>query len=355
VAAAGARSSWPRACAAGARASHRAAVVWRADGEEPPEYDGFRPIGFNGWAPPVPFVRNYFKNERFYRRFSAFLTDFIRRHGVGLVHAQHVLTSPPSITAARSVGVPVVCTVRDYWPVCYWSDLIHDPQAQGLCPGCTAARMTQCIRPHGGALWPLGLPAIPYMRANLSLKRASLAAADAVIGVSSAIAADLRRRAPELASTRIEMIHNPVDVAGIRDQAESAARPMPGPYALYVGKLEPNKGVSKLLAAVERARLDWPLVVVGDGSERAELEEAARRSGRCSVRGLASARRSSRVAAARGTARVSFTRPRVPESCAARSQHARGCDCRNGDRRYFGHRRARGDGAAVALGGRAWR
>jgi glycosyltransferase involved in cell wall biosynthesis len=38
--------------------------------------------------------------------------------------------------------------------------------------------------------------------------------------------------------------------------------------------------VSTLLAAVERARLDWPLVVVGDGSERAELEEAARRSGR---------------------------------------------------------------------------
>jgi len=249
-------------------------------GAEPLAYDGFRPIGFNGWAPPVPFVRNYFKNERFYRRFSAFLTDFIRRHGVGLVHAQHVLTSPPSITAARSVGVPVVCTVRDYWPVCYWSDLILDPQAQGLCPGCTAGRMTQCIRPHGGALWPLGLPAIPYMRANLSLKRASLAAADAVIAVSSAIAADLRRRAPELASTRIEMIHNPVDVAGIRDQAESAARPMSGSYALYVGKLEPNKGVSKLLAAVERARLDWPLVVVGDGSQRAELEEAARRSGR---------------------------------------------------------------------------
>jgi glycosyltransferase involved in cell wall biosynthesis len=76
------------------------------------------------------------------------------------------------------------------------------------------------------------------------------------------------------------MIHNPVDVAGIRDQAARAGRQTPDPYALYVGKLEPNKGVSKLLAAVERARLDWPLVVVGDGSERTRLEEAARRSGR---------------------------------------------------------------------------
>jgi len=244
------------------------------------EYDGFRPVAFEGWAPPVPFLRNYFKNERFYRRFSVFLRDFARRHAVDLVHAQHVLTGPPSIAAARTLGVPVVCTIRDYWPVCYWSDLILDPKAEGLCPGCTAGRMTQCIRPHGGALWPLAIPVIPYMRANLSLKRRSLAGADAVIAVSGAIAADLRSRAPELRATRIEMIHNPVDVAGIRAQVEGAARPMADAYALFVGKLEPNKGVSKLLAAIERARLDWPLVVVGDGSERTRLEESARHSGR---------------------------------------------------------------------------
>jgi glycosyltransferase involved in cell wall biosynthesis len=118
------------------------------------------------------------------------------------------------------------------------------------------------------------------MRANLSLKRRSLAAADAVIAVSSAIASDLRTRAPELATTRIETIHNPVDVAGIRARADASPRPMTGPYAIYAGKLEPNKGVSKLLQAIERANLDWPLVVVGDGSERGALEAAARRSGR---------------------------------------------------------------------------
>ena len=69
---------------------------------------------------------------------------------------------------SRRVGVPVVCTVRDYWPVCYWSDSDSTIRGAGaLCPGCTAGRMTQCVRPHGGALWPLALPAIPYMRANL--------------------------------------------------------------------------------------------------------------------------------------------------------------------------------------------
>lgn len=245
----------------------------------PDEYDGFMPIAFRAWAPPVPFIRNYFKNERLYRSLEAFLTDFIRRHAIDVVHAQHVLTGPPSIAAARATDIPSVCTIRDYWPVCYWSDLIHDRHVETLCPGCSAAAMTQCIRPHGGAWWPLALPFIPYMRANLSLKRRSLAGADAVVAVSGAIAADLRARAPELRATRIAMIHNPVDVAAIRAQADPA-RPVDGAYAVYVGKLEPNKGVSKLLVAIERAQLDWPLVVVGDGSERLRLEEAVRRSGR---------------------------------------------------------------------------
>jgi glycosyltransferase involved in cell wall biosynthesis len=128
-------------------------------------------------------------------------------------------------------------------------------------------------------LWPLAIPLIPYMRANLGLKQRRLAAADAIVAVSEAIARDLRARAPGV-RTRIETIPNPLDVAGIRAQAERGARPMAGPYALFVGKLEANKGVAKLIVALERSHLDWPLVVVGEGSERVRLENAGRRSGR---------------------------------------------------------------------------
>ena len=249
-------------------------------GDRGEEYDGFRPIEFPVWAPPIPFVRNYFKNERLYGRLASFLVDVIRTRRIEIVHAQHLLSGPASIAAARVARVPVVCTVRDYWPVCYWSDLIYDREADTLCPACSARRMTECVRPHGGALWPLALPAIPYMRANLSLKRRRLAEADAVVAVSEAIARDLRTRAPELARTRIDIIHNPVDISGVRAQAAAGPRPLAGPYAIYVGKLEPNKGVVKLLPAVERARLDWPLIVVGDGSERSRLEAAARATAR---------------------------------------------------------------------------
>jgi len=140
--------------------------------------------------------------------------------------------------------------------------------------------MSRCIRPRAGAAWPLALPFIPYMTANLGRKQRSLARSSAIIAVSSTIAADLRERAPELAHTRIDTIPNPVEITAIRAAAQARPAPQPGPYAVYVGKLAPNKGVSKLLDAVERADLRWPLVIVGDGPQRESLEAAARTLGR---------------------------------------------------------------------------
>lgn len=244
------------------------------------EYDGFRVIEFGAPAPSIPYVRNYFKNERLHAELTEFLVPVIASARIDLVHGQHVLTGLPAIQAARRAGVPSVCTVRDYWPVCYWSDLIHTTEKQALCPGCSATMMTQCIRPHAGTFWPAALPMIPYMRGNLARKRTGLAAADAIIAVSSTIGRDLQARAPEIAGTRLEIIPNAVDIAGLRARAAGTTRPIAGPYALYVGKLAPNKGTSLLVPAVERAGLDWPLVIAGDGPERAAIEAAAARAAR---------------------------------------------------------------------------
>lgn len=244
------------------------------------EYDGFRVDTIPFRAPNVPYLRNYCKNERLYAILEPRLREIIRHNGIDIVHAQHVLTSPPAVVAARTEGVPVVCTVRDYWPVCYWSDLIYDYASEQLCPACSPYMMTRCIRPRAGRAWPLAVPLIPYMLANLSRKQRALARADAVVAVSSAIARDLRARAAELSDTRIETIPNPVDVAAVRAAAGGSSVPLASPYAIYVGKLARNKGVSKLLTALDHAHIDWPVVIVGDGPERAQLEAAARQSGR---------------------------------------------------------------------------
>jgi glycosyltransferase involved in cell wall biosynthesis len=54
-------------------------------------------------------------------------------------------------------------------------------------------------------------------------------------------------------------------------------------YALYVGRLSPEKGLRTLLAAWARLRNSIPLHIVGDGPMRAELEEYVRQHGLSSV------------------------------------------------------------------------
>ena len=281
-------------------------VPGRASAVSETAYDGFLVREFGAPAPNIPYLRNYYKSERLTASLAGYLRELLRDHPHDVVHTQHVMTTIAGIEAAKSAGVPAVATVRDYWPVCYWSDLLHTRDGLELCPACTAANMRVCIQPRAGAAWPLALPMIPYMRANLDAKRAGLARADAVIAVSTQIAADLRARAPELASTRLEVIPNPVDVAAlraavapeVRDRSPQAAADGGEPYALYLGKLAPNKGTQYLVDVVTLAGLDWKLIVAGDGPDRPIVEQAARATGRnVEFRGWVDKRESARLLA----------------------------------------------------------
>lgn len=249
------------------------------------EHDGFVIRRFGAPAPDLPYVRNYYKSERLTRSLTMYLSTLLQSQRYDIVHAQHVMTTVAAIQAARQAHVPVVATVRDYWPVCYWSDLLHTSSGLELCPACTAGNMRICIQPRAGALWPLALPMIPYMRANLAAKRDGLARADAVIAVSTRIAADLRARAPQLAQTRMEVIPNPVNVSDLRRMSgrsteDAGPENVESPYALYLGKIAPNKGTGYLIDVITRADLPWKLIVAGDGPDRAALEREARASGR---------------------------------------------------------------------------
>jgi glycosyltransferase involved in cell wall biosynthesis len=243
------------------------------------EYDGFTVHEYAVQTSSIPFARNYAKNERLYPRLGDHLAAMAARARADVIHAQHVLTVPAAIRAGRATGRAVVATIRDYWPVCYWGTLIYDETAPGLCPACTPSGMVRCLRPRTGAAWPLALGAIPYMRRNLRLKRETLADADAIIAVSRQIAADLRARASELRDAPIEQIPNPFDVAALRSEAAGRSRPLAGPYALAVGKLETNKGADLLPRIAHDAQLDRPLVVVGDGRLRSSMEAEARALG----------------------------------------------------------------------------
>jgi glycosyltransferase involved in cell wall biosynthesis len=269
------------------RLGHEITIVRPRPGEPPGEivgqYEDFAVREFGTYAPGVPFIRNYFKNERLARVLASYLRPLIKSQKIDIVHGQHLLSAPGAIRAARQVGVPVITTVRDYWPVCYWSDLIYDYDAPTLCPACSAGMMRKCVRPRAGRFASIGKFAIPYMVRNLAWRRRTLSQSDTIIAVSSAIAHDLRTRAPELARTRIEIIPNPVDVQRLRGSAQTLPPDVRRPYAVYVGKLAPNKGANKLVPAIIGADLTWPVIVIGDGPSRVEVETAAKASG-CDIR-----------------------------------------------------------------------
>ena len=251
--------------------------IGRSPGVYEARYESFRVTTLRGQVPDVPLVRNVLKNEKMWSDLAGYLLKVrLKKEPVDVLHAQHVMSTVPSIRAAAGIGVPVVATVRDYWPVCYWSNLIYDPESPHLCPECSVRMMSKCVLPRSGAASVGAWPLIPYMRRNLRTKRRTLARASAIIAVSTTIADDLRARAPEIAQTPLYTIPNPVDMVALDDVHDRTSRPVPEPYVLYAGKLATNKGVQFLMPALKSAGIKWPLVVVGDGPMRGQLESEGR-------------------------------------------------------------------------------
>jgi glycosyltransferase involved in cell wall biosynthesis len=187
----------------------------------------------------------------FARALGALATDVV-------LHAQHSLSALGALSLDRPSRVAV--TVRDHWPVCFWSTRI----SQGaLCPECGPGPMTRCVVGRVPGPPPLRWAPIPYMGLDLALKRRALRRAGLTIAVSEAIAAELR--AYDI--PRVEVIPNVVDPVEAR--ATAAAPPsfaLPERFLLYVGKIEENKGARLLVSAVAAARTGLPLVVLGEGT-----------------------------------------------------------------------------------------
>ena len=213
-----------------------------------------------------------------------------------VVHAQHSLSALGAL-GGREPG-PVAVTVRDHWPVCFWSTRTS---RGSLCPACGLLPMTRCVDGRIAAPRPLRWGAIPYMRGDLWLKRRALGRAGLTLAVSEAIAQELRA----VGIPRVEVIPNIVDPEETRRLAQGAPSfPLPEKFLLFVGKLEENKGARLLIPAVADSGVGLPLVVLGEGSLAHALKfEAASRGVPLLLRGWAH-RDDVLIALARATALV---------------------------------------------------
>jgi len=220
-----------------------------------------------GDPPPGPG-----RTRRLESKLASFLQAWTPGERFDLAHAQHLVSAGPTVEAGKTMGSPVVVTVRDYWPVCIWSTHLSGNR---LCPGCSYARRVLCVGRRHPLFWPAAPFLPPLVGAELARRRGTLASASAVVVVSRHVG----ERSPP--HERMEIIPNFLDLAAI-DGAPAGPLPpgTPERFVLFVGKLEPNKAPDAVIPILEASGVAHPLLVVGAGSLAAALEREARQAHR---------------------------------------------------------------------------
>ena len=251
-----------------ARRGHDVTVVvgksWEHSKQEEKEWEGTKVIEVGvGKAS----LGSAFRRES---ALSSFLEAWNERFD--LAHAQHWLSAGATVGASRRTGLPVVVTVRDYWPVCIWSTMLS---GDNLCPGCSYSRRVVCVGRRHPLLWPVA-PILPSrVGAEITRRQETLQKAAAVVAVSDHVQKSL----PSLPLTNTSVIPNVIDLESV---SQSLAKPppvLPEKFVLFVGKLEPNKAPDRAVSIMHEAGVKLPLLIAGSGRLEHSLRHEAKRLG----------------------------------------------------------------------------
>ncbi len=146
-------------------------------------------------------------------------------------------------------------------------DLVHAPSV--AVPGRGRTPLVVTVHDAAPELWPDAFTA--HGRAFHARGAAAAARrADLVIAVSAAAADEVVARTP-ITSARVRIVHHGIDPPTVTDADRSRVERAHGledrPFVLWVGSLEPRKGVGTLVAAMARLHrtgaTDAPLVLAG--------------------------------------------------------------------------------------------
>lgn len=210
----------------------------------------------------LALARKTIWNSASYRELRALIRW--ERPDVAHFHNTFLMVSPAGYYAARAEGVPVVQTLHNYRLLCPDALFFRDG---GVCEDCVGKAvpwpgvMHKCYRGSRAAS--------ATVAAMLTVHRA-LRTWTEKVDVFVALTDFARRKFIEGGLPAEKIVVKP-----------NFVHPDPGPgagdvgYALFVGRLSPEKGVETLLSAWERLGWRVPLKVVGDGPLRERLVEVA--------------------------------------------------------------------------------
>ena len=211
-------------------------------------------------------------NERTRREFRALLRR--ERPDVVHVHNTFFMISPSIFSACREEGVPAVQTLQNYRLFCPAAVFFR---AGRVCEECREHSLWRGIRHgcyHGS---PAATAVVASMIAVNRRRRTWPAQVDTFIAVTPFG----RRKLAQAGLAEDQIVVKPNFVEP--DPGEGSG---PRDYALFVGRLSPEKRASTMLTAWSRLRDPVPLQIAGAGPEQQALEEQARRLGLASVQFL---------------------------------------------------------------------
>ncbi len=202
------------------------------------------------------FIYSREARERLSALMAAKRPDVAHLHNIA-----HQLT-PSIIDAFRQAGVPVVQTLHDFKLICSSYLLFSKGD---VCERCRGDRHFQAVRQrcHHGSL---GMSIVGYMEATVHARRRSYDGVDRFLCPSRF----MKEKCESFGIAPERLVHFPYFLASERYRPDVE----PGDYALYLGRLSREKGVSTLIEAVRRGP-DLPLVILGGGPLKESLEKEA--------------------------------------------------------------------------------
>ena len=169
------------------------------------------------------------------------------------VHNTFMMISPSVFAACQEAGVPALLTLHNYRLLCPAWTLSRKGK---VCEDCVEGGLWHGVW-HGCYRESQAMTAA--VAAMLKFHRMAGTWSDSVDGYV-ALSEFARRKFIDggLPADKIHVKPNFV-------QCDPGVKQSPGSYALFVGRLSPEKGVETLLSAWTQMRNSYPLVVIGDG------------------------------------------------------------------------------------------